>query len=241
MKYSHTSLAAKWLALPPLLLALIVGQLPGQVSASAHTNKGVEKRAQLADESAAERAAGKVSPDLLDAVRKPSKQDRLVKVILQLNTNKSGAVIDLLLQSYGARTTRQFLKLNARAVELPARAVEALASHGELGFISPDRESVPAGHVSLTTGADAVRDMSGTKGTELDGTGIGIAVLDSGMDAGHRSFLGRSGNTPRIVASRDFTGEGRTDDLYGHGTHVAAAAAGNGQISNGAYTGIAPN
>jgi subtilisin family serine protease len=44
----------------------------------------------------------------------------------------------------------------------------------------------------------------------------------------------------RVVVSRDFTGENRTDDVYGHGTHVASIAAGNGEISDGAYTGIAP-
>ena len=76
------------------------------------------------------------------------------------------------------------------------------------------------------------------EGIQLDGAGIGIAVLDSGIYKSHKAFLDGNGNV-RVVAKQDFTGEGTTNDLYGHGTHVAAIAAGNGRISNGAYTGIA--
>jgi subtilisin family serine protease len=75
--------------------------------------------------------------------------------------------------------------------------------------------------------------------TVYDGRGIGIAILDSGIDVQHATFRGQPGLS-RVVVSRDFTGENRTDDVYGHGTHVASIAAGNDEISNGAYTGIAP-
>ena len=97
------------------------------------------------------------------------------------------------------------------------------------------------GHVTRTTGADQVRsNNNGNNNSNLDGTGIGIAILDSGIDTDHHSFLNRSNNV-RVVYSEDFTNEGRTDDPYGHGTHVASLAAGNGRISNGQYLGIAPN
>jgi serine protease AprX len=111
-------------------------------------------------------------------------------------------------------------------------------------YVSLDKEVKSLGHVSLTTGADAVRTQTVTSPsgatTALDGSGVAIAVLDSGLYKEHVSFLGTNGAT-RVIVNKDFTGENRTDDPYGHGTHVASIAAGNGRISNGAYTGVAPN
>ena len=61
-------------------------------------------------------------------------------------------------------------------------------------------------------------------------------MLDSGIDSKHKSFA----TTGKIKFSKDFTGENRTDDPWGHGTHVAAIAAGDGAPTGGAYEGIAP-
>ena len=106
-------------------------------------------------------------------------------------------------------------------------------------FISLDSEVMTlGGHVAHTSGADNVRSMS-TDGA-LDGNGIGIAIVDSGIYGAHTSFTDTQTGQSRIVVNQDFTGEGRTDDPYGHGTHVAAAAAGNGIVSKGEYIGIAP-
>jgi subtilisin family serine protease len=81
--------------------------------------------------------------------------------------------------------------------------------------------------------------MMATDGA-LDGSGIGIAIVDSGIYGAHTSFIDTQTGQSRIVVNLDFTGEGRTDDPYGHGTHVAAAAAGNGIVARGEYIGIAP-
>jgi hypothetical protein len=49
-----------------------------------------------------------------------------------------------------------------------------------------------------------------------------IAVIDSGIAAQHHSFQVEGSAASRVVYSKDFTGEGRTGDPYGHGTHVAS-------------------
>jgi subtilisin family serine protease len=69
----------------------------------------------------------------------------------------------------------------------------------------------------------------------LDGTGVTVAVLDSGIDADHPDLAGR------VVAAENFT-EGAEDgrDLVGHGTHVASTIAGSGAASGGRYRGVAP-
>jgi subtilisin family serine protease len=68
----------------------------------------------------------------------------------------------------------------------------------------------------------------------LDGTGVTVAILDSGIDATHPDFAGK------IVAAENFTPDPNTDDLVGHGTHVASIIAGSGAKSGGKYKGVAP-
>ncbi|MEV1171675.1 S8 family serine peptidase [Nonomuraea sp. NPDC049784] len=62
------------------------------------------------------------------------------------------------------------------------------------------------------------------------GTGVKVAVLDTGVDATHPDLAGR------IAATENFSSEKSAQDGHGHGTHVASIIAGNGAK----YRGVAP-
>ncbi|HNX09021.1 MAG TPA: S8 family peptidase [Methanothrix sp.] len=69
----------------------------------------------------------------------------------------------------------------------------------------------------------------------IDGKGVTVAVIDSGIDKNHPDLVGR------VVAEKNFLADEVTaDDLLGHGTMVAGIIAGSGAASNGKYRGIAP-
>jgi hypothetical protein len=107
-------------------------------------------------------------------------------------------------------------------VELPLKVAEAVANLRGATHLSLDKEVKTLGHIDTTTGVLAAKAQTGNGA--LDGRGI--AVLDSAVFDNHHAFLDSIGSK-RIAEHKEFvTGGG--EDKFGHGTHVAAMAAGRG-------------
>lgn len=202
------------------------------------------------------RVRAKLSADLLDAIGKRELSSGHVRVIVQgAGRNALGAVAGA---ETAAEATPLSL-VDGFAASLSKSEILLLAEHPRVSRISLDREVLSStydqNHLRVTTGggqvagATGVAPLSGPFGAYLaalpagmpSGAGVGIAVLDSGIrdDGGSTQDL-RNLNSPgtrRVVAHVDFCSIDPAPpvvdgyDPYGHGTHVAATAAGNGRES----------
>src|SRR6266571_2195780 len=180
----------------------------------------------------------KLSKDL-DAL-KGSNSGGTVDVIIQFNQTPTAAHHQKVQNKGGVLKTKlDFIK--GAHYSVPVESLDALADDPDVAYISPDRRLSGALDQTAAAVNANVAWQSG-----WDGTGIGVAVIDSGINdhPDLYSTSGYSGRT-RITYSQDFVGGG-TYDYYGHGEHVAGIIAGSGKGSNGStyfrtFKGIAPN
>lgn len=89
-------------------------------------------------------------------------------------------------------------------------------------------------------------------GFPVTGRGVGVVVNDSGIDGLHRDVEYPTRTIQNVAAAINLNGISpllpityqeniaTTDQLGGHGTHVAATVAGDGVMSGGLYEGVAP-
>ena len=158
------------------------------------------------------------------------------RVIVRVVDAAAPAIIESLVAQLGGTLVRTLPGINAQVVDLPNLAILTLAASPHVARVSLDRVAFGAmERTAATVGADVVRQDDG-----YDGSGIGVAVIDSGVTAWHDD-LAAVGGGQRVDRFVDFV-NGWPDayDDSGHGTHVAGIIAGDGFDSSGARSGIAP-
>src|SRR6266702_4337776 len=182
-------------------------------------------------------------------------KNKLSKDLDALKGGNSAATVDVIIQFNQTPTDTQHQKVQNKGgvlktkldfikgahYSVPVGSLDALADDADVVYISPDRRL--SGALDQTTAA-VNANVAWQAG--WDGTGIAVAVIDSGM-ACHTDLYGTggSGGKCRIIYSQDFVGGG-TYDFYGHGIHVAGIIAGSGKSTNYStykrtFKGIAPN
>jgi len=136
-----------------------------------------------------------------------------------------------------ARLLKQNLSgINAVAANVAVGDLDTLLSNKWVTYVSPDRPNKSA----WDDAPQPVNDQIARMNWGVDGAGIGIAVIDSGVYQ-HDDLQTADMTQSRVIYSESFVpGDASTNDKYGHGTHVAGIVAGNGHDSAGRFYGIAP-
>jgi serine protease AprX len=169
---------------------------------------------------------------LSSALQQLSSSEQRVNVIVQYASTPSEKDHSAFTAQGGSIMAR-YRRLKFGSYAVPANRLAGLAQNGNIKHISLDRP------VSAKLDYSAAAVNAGTAWLSgLDGSGIGVAVIDSGVTP--VADLGK-----RVVYSQDFVGGDGTDQ-YGHGEHVSGIIASSGVSSTGpddthTFRGIAPN
>ena len=130
-----------------------------------------------------------------------------------------------LLRKHDAVVRQTHRRAGVVVLDVPEERQAALRRELEAaGFVARPPKPV---HALLNESVPLLQVVPLWKGG-FDGKGVRVGIVDTGAD--HHPDLG-----DRIIASRDFTESGTSDEV-GHGTHVAGIVAGAGAV----YRGVAP-
>ncbi len=108
-----------------------------------------------------------------------------------------------------AINSRDYLRGAMRALQT------AYADLGESDIATEEPEIVEPAVLGVTWGLTACK----VPPSHFSGSGIKVAILDTGFDLGHPDFVGRP------IVSATFAGD-PVADMHGHGTHTAGTACG---------------
>src|SRR5581483_7233302 len=190
-----------------------------------------------------------LSPELSTLLQQRRALSQRLNIIVQFKPQVSAAGMQRIARIGGTRP-QPFNSIYGGAFNLKLSVVQQLAQDPSVAYISPDREIRAAGKkdpgsissydfAEATVGADVAHSYG------WDGSGVSVAVIDSGISDHpdlHDPVTGQS----RVIYNESFLPAGDVFDHYGHGTHVAGIIAGNAALSggtsnpNGIY-GVAPN
>jgi serine protease AprX len=174
-------------------------------------------------------------------VTRPASADsgQPVNVLVRAVAPAAG-VAEQVIRAVGGTVTQELPIVSGFAAKVPAKSVGFLRSlpgvikdvtvGGKIHFEGSygQNSGVASAIYPTVVGADKAWRYGYT------GTGIGVAVIDTGINA--------TGDlTGKVVHSEDFSGEGDGVDRYGHGTFIGGLIAGSGAASAGGVRGVAPN
>ena len=179
---------------------------------------------------------------------------RTVDAIVRLGAARSTADGRALVRRHGGRLTGDLHIIHGLAARMTARGAARLARDRGVTSVSLDAAVAPQGintkdiRTAYPFAAAAPPVWNGSGVVPATGRGVGVAVVDTGIDGALPDFqVSETDHTSRVIGSAVINPNATSaGDMYGHGTHVAGILAGNGNNRadgdplDGQYVGVAP-
>jgi serine protease AprX len=166
------------------------------------------------------------------------------RVIVRVERGALSAVVRLV-TTLGGRIVGQHRLIDGLTIELPVAQVALLVRVPGVLSVSADAPvsstlPVDVGPAESHLVATLALPESGLLRSTVDGRGVAVGVIDSGLSATGAYQIRRFVDFTRPANGRTYAEYAQPTDDYGHGTHVGGLIAGNGAGSNGRYRGVAP-
>jgi serine protease AprX len=254
MRWMSALIASAVLA---LVATIALGAADGQLSTSAGT------AATLGTAPAPAGSSATLDPRIASlAAHHPS---RSIEAIVQFDSGVSAGTAKAETTTAGGRVFAELALIHGLAAKMTASQASSLAMRPDVHSVSLNTKITPQGgpgqgsfsqsgpglsppvsSSSLQTTYDQTLGVTGLWRFGVTGAGVGVAVIDTGIDGQLSNFRSRDGSS-RVVASA-VTNSGATTalDTYGHATDVAGIIAGNSDGGSSSvrgrnrYVGVAP-
>ena len=148
----------------------------------------------------------------------------MASVIVQYKTAPGKPQLDQI-QKWGGKPGVKLVLINALSVQLPQTAIAPMSDDDAVAYISPDR--LVRSHSDGAAASAVLADYA--NGLGFDGSGVGVAVIDSGFYRG--GLLRDPAGKSRVLFNLDLVG-GDLSDPFGHGSLVAGIIGGNSIASD---------
>ncbi|MBX3009978.1 MAG: S8 family peptidase [Caldilineaceae bacterium] len=163
-----------------------------------------------------------------------------VAIIVQKTTRDER--VEQVIHQVGGNITKRLQIINGLAAEVPASQLQVIAAVPSVRWLSLD---APVVETNCPECLDTTRlqnsfnrtiraDQVWNAAPYVQGQGIGVAVVDSGIRQNHPDL------TSRVVAKVQTSLIPDHQDSFGHGSFVAGLIGGTGAAQAGAYMGVAP-
>ena len=149
------------------------------------------------------------------------------RILVGTQAGLSDDEFDKILKPHGGKALGHIRQINLHVVQVPPQAEEAvaraLAKNPHVKFAEPDMlveaEQIPD-DPNYASAWHLPKIQAPTAWDNSQGSGVIIAILDTGVDASHPDLAGNL-----VAGWNSVSANTDTSDVYGHGTKVAGSAA----------------